>query len=80
MAYTEIFGRKDIGLRQATQLFISNLASDLRYACRESRLISTLGQATQFRFAQFAGAYLGQRTNSGDSVEVVRRMYYPRAK
>ena len=80
MAYTEIFGRNDIGLRRATRLFATNLASDLRHARREQRLIGTAASAAQFRFAQFAGAYLGQRADTGDSAEVVRRMYYPRAK
>ncbi len=79
MAYTEIFGRGDMSLQRAARLFTTNLANDLK-AARQERQLSAAGSCARFRFAQFAGAYMGHRAPSGDSAEVVRRMYYPRPK
>lgn len=80
MAYTEIFGRGDIDMRRAAALFATNLAGDVKASPRDRHLPARAMAATRFRFAQFAGAYMGHRAHNGDSAEVVRRMYYPRAK
>lgn len=80
MAYTEIFGRSDMGLARAGRLFVTNLTNDLRTAKSEGHLVTSAGSASRFRLAQFAGAYLGHRAEAGDHAEVVTRMYYPRAR
>ena len=80
MAYQEIFGRSDMDLRRATRLFVSHLRDDLGAARTEGSLGRAAVPAAKFRAAQFAGAYLGHREPTGHSAEVVRRMYYPRAK
>jgi rhamnosyltransferase len=80
MAYTEIFGRSDMGMRRAGRLFCANVISDLRVARAERHFVASAGSATKFRFAQFAGAFLGHRSNDGDHAAVVTRMYYPRSK
>ncbi len=80
MAYTQIFGRSDIDLRRASKLFAQGLTGDLKAAKEAGHLKSTAIMSTKFRFAQFAGAYLGHREHTGETAEVVRRMYYPRAK
>jgi len=80
MSYAEIFGSGNMDLRRATRLFGHNLRSDLKVARAESTLIASAGSSVRFRFAQFAGAYLGHRTPTGDAAAVVQRMYYPRSK
>ncbi len=52
--------------------------NDVKAAPVDRTLASKVSTAARFRFAQFAGAYLGHRAQTGDSAEVVRRMYYPR--
>ena len=80
IAYAEIFGPANLGVRRSAGLFAHNLASDLRTARREGVLMRQVGHATRFRAAQFAGAYAGHKSHTGDGADVVRRMYYPRPK
>ena len=80
MAYTEIFGRNDMAMTRASRLFVANVVSDLKAARAEGRLTSVAAHATKFRFAQFVGAYLGHRSDTGDHAAVVTRMYYPKSR
>lgn len=80
MAYVEIFGTGNMDMRRASKLFADNLLADLRFARTESKLVRTVPSSVRFRFAQFAGAYLGHRTPTGDAAAVVQRMYYPRSQ
>lgn len=76
MAYQTIFGRSEITLPKAVGLAAASIAGDSRAAFRDRNLGAIL-EATPFRIAQFAGAYLGYRTDSDNTRQVVRRMYYP---
>ena len=77
LAYQTIFGSQDLGLVQSIGLAAESIAKDSRAAVRERNLAS-IGSAAGFRLAQFAGAWVGHRTNPTESQQVVRRMYYPR--
>lgn len=76
MAYKHIFGRVEITLRRALNLAASSIALDTRAAIRVRRF-SAMPSAVSFRIAQFAGAYLGYRSSTDESRQIVRRMYYP---
>jgi len=77
LAYQTIFGSQDLGLAQSIALATESIVKDTRAAVRE-RKFSSVGSAAGFRLAQFAGAWVGHRTNPSESRQVVRRMYYPR--
>lgn len=77
LAYQTIFGSQDMGLAQSIALAAESIAKDTRAAVRE-RKFAAIGSAAGFRVAQFAGAWVGYRTNPSASKQMVRRMYYPR--
>lgn len=77
LAYQTIFGSQDLGLAQSAALAVESIIKDTRAAVRE-RKFSLVGSAAGFRVAQFAGAWVGHRTNPSESRQLVRRMYYPR--
>jgi len=76
MAYQQIFGRSEITLPKAVGLAIASITGDTRAALSQSNY-SAVRKAAGFRIAQYAGAYLGYRTDTGNTRQVVRRMYYP---
>lgn len=77
MAYQTIFGSQDLGLAQSTGLAIESIVKDTKAAIGE-RKFSSIGSAAAFRLAQFAGAWVGHRSDPGETRQIVRRMYYPR--
>jgi len=76
MAYKEIFGRTEISLPKAVALATASIAGDTK-AALDQRDLGAMREAASFRVAQFTGAYLGYRTDSDTTRQVVRRMYYP---
>lgn len=76
MAYQEISGRSELTLSKAVTLAAANIAGDTKTAVRDGE-IGEIPSAVAFRIAQFAGAYMGYRTDDSNHRQVVRRMYYP---
>ena len=77
LAYQAIFGSQDMGLGQSAGLAVESIAKDARAAISAKRA-SEIPSAAAFRVAQFAGAFVGYRTEPTESRQIVRRMYYPR--
>ena len=77
MAYQTIFGSQNLGLAQSAGLAAESIAKDTKAAVSQGKLTS-IGSAAAFRVAQFAGAWVGHRSDPGETRQIVRRMYYPR--
>lgn len=76
MAYKKVFGGTDLNLLRSIGLAATSIGSDAAAAAR-SKQPGVILRAASFRIAQFAGAYLGNRTQDEEMKTVVRRMYYP---
>jgi len=76
MAYQEISGRSELSLTKAVTLAARNITGDIRAALNDGDA-TEIPSAVSFRVAQFAGAYMGYRTEDDKHRQVVRRMYYP---
>lgn len=76
MAYKQIFGRSEISLAKAVGLAVASIAGDTVAAIHQGNY-AAVRKAASFRIAQYSGAYLGYRTDTDNTRQVVRRMYYP---
>lgn len=77
MAYQTIFGSQSMGLAHSVALAAESIAKDTKAAVSEKRL-SSIPSAAAFRVAQYAGAWVGHRSDPTETRQIVRRMYYPR--
>lgn len=77
VAYTRIIDNAGMGFWKSVGLAIANVVGDYAEAVRARRLWGNLLGIPRFRFAQFAGAWQGFRTQGEVSEALLHRFYYP---
>ena len=77
MAYQTIFGSQTMSLARCVSLAAESIAKDTKAAVTE-RKFAAVPSAAAFRVAQYAGSWVGHRSDPTETRQIVRRMYYPR--
>jgi glycosyltransferase involved in cell wall biosynthesis len=78
MAFRRIFPNERFLLRHLFKLVVTNIASDLWHAGRQSALSASLGSIFWFRWMQFWGTYQGYRHSGPLTWQLRQTFYYPR--
>jgi hypothetical protein len=77
MAFKRIFPQEQFGFLNFSQLFFSNLVSDLRIARRDRRMAQEFSTILWFRYMQFWGTYRGYQQSGPLTQELRQTFYYP---
>ncbi len=80
MAFRRIFPNERFLLRHLFKLVITNIASDMWHASRQSVLSASLWSIFWFRWMQFWGTYQGYRQSGPLTWQLRQTFYYPRVQ
>jgi glycosyltransferase involved in cell wall biosynthesis len=78
MAFRDIFPDERFNFTDFIRLFMTNVASDLWHAARQSVILSHVGNIIWFRLMQFWGTYQGYRQAGPLTAQLRQTFYYPR--
>jgi rhamnosyltransferase len=77
MAFKHIFPQEIFRLSVLVRLYVSNVASDLRAARKQSMLWRKRGDILRFRWMQFLETYQGYRRSGPLTWKLKQAFYYP---
>lgn len=77
MAFKQIYPEEKFTRNDQLKLFVHNVISDCREACKSKCFLSCFGKILRFRWLQFSGTYQGYKQSGPLTWQLKKAFYYP---